>query len=85
MGTPINNSLLDHQQYKVEFIDGRIEIQTANIMDDIVLAQVDDNGHRHLLIDEIEVHRIDESDIPKSQWTYTPPSGMIRNKRTTMG
>ena len=69
----------------MEFIDGRIEIQTANIMDDIVLAQVDDNGHRHLLIDEIEVHRIDESDIPKSQGTYNTPSGMIRKIKMTRG
>ena len=83
MGTPINNSLLDHQQYKVEFIDGRIEILTINTIAENLLAQVDENGHRHLFIDEIEDHKIDESAIPKNQGTYTTPSGTIRKRRTT--
>ena len=85
MGTPSNNPLLDHQQYQVEFIDGRIKILTANIMVENFLAQFDDNGHRHLLIDEIEDRHIDEIDIPKIQGTYTTPSIMIRKKRTKRG
>ena len=85
MGTPINNSLLYHQQYKVEFIDGRIEILTANIIAKNSLAQVDDDGYRNLLIYEIEDHQIDESAIPKRQLTYTTPSIMIRNKISTRG
>ena len=31
MGKPSNNPLLYHLKYKVEFIDGRIDILTANI------------------------------------------------------
>ena len=85
MGTPSNNTLLDHQQYEVEFIDGRIEILTANILAKNLLAQVDDVGHWHLLIDEIEDHRIDDSAIPKSQGAYSTPSGMINKKRQTYG
>ena len=57
MGTPSKNLLLYHRQYKVEFINMRIEILTANIIAENLLAQVDDNENRHLLIDEIEDHR----------------------------
>ena len=81
----MTNSMLDHRQYEVEFINGKINILTANITAENVLAQVDDDGHRYLLIDKIEDYLIDEIYIPKSQGTYTTPSGMIRKKRTTSG
>ena len=58
---------------------------TANIIAENLLAQVDDDGHQHLLIDEIEDHRFDESVVPKSEETYTMESGLHRNKRTTRG
>ena len=52
-----------------------IEILTANIIAENLLAQVKDDGHRNLLINEIEDHRIDESAIPKIQKKYTTPPG----------
>ena len=69
----------------MELIDRRIEILTTNIIAENLLEQVDDDGHRHLLIDEIEDHQINESAIPKSQETYNTPSRMIRKKITTRG
>ena len=45
VGTSNNNPLLDLQQYKVEFLDGTIEILTANIIAENLLAQVDEEGH----------------------------------------
>ena len=64
LGVPSNNPLLDHRQYKVEFLDGRTEVLTANIIAENLLAQVDDEGHRHLMIDEIEDHRVLDDAIP---------------------
>ena len=58
---------------------------TANIIAENLLAQVDDDGHQHLLIYEIEYHRVDKSAVPKSEGTYTTGSGLHRNKRTTRG
>ena len=58
---------------------------TANIIAENLLAQVDDEGHRNMLIDEIEDHRFDDSAGPKSEGTYTMGSGLHRNKRTTRG
>ena len=58
---------------------------TANIISENFLAQVDDDGHQHLLIGEIEDHRFDERAVPKSKGNYTTGSGFHRNKRTTRG
>ena len=69
MGRPHNNPLLDHRQYEVEFLDGRTEILTANIIDDNLLAQVYDDGHSHILIDEIEYHRVYKTVFPKIEVT----------------
>ena len=43
----------------MEFLDGSIEILTANIIAENLLAQVDSEGHRQLLLKEIVDHRTD--------------------------
>ena len=43
-GVPNNNPLLDQQQYVVEFMDGRIEVLTANIIAENLLSQVVSSG-----------------------------------------
>jgi hypothetical protein len=50
-----------------------------------MLAQVDEEGHRQMLIDEIEDHRMMEDVIPIDQGDYTTPSGMKRKRQTTKG
>ena len=65
IGRPSNNPLLDSRRYKVEYLDGTTEVLTANIIADNLLDQVDDQGHRHLMIDEIEDHRKNSDAIPK--------------------
>ena len=85
IGTPNNNPILDLRQYEVEFMDGEVETMTANLIAENILAQVDDEGHRHLMLDEIEDHRVLENAVPKSEGTYTTQQGMKRKKRTTQG
>ena len=58
---------------------------SANIMAENLIAQVDDHGNRHLLIDEIEYHRSTEEAISSDQGTYKTKSGFDRKKRTTKG
>ena len=41
---------------EVQFQDGAIEIMTANALAENILTQVDDFGHRYLLLDEIVDH-----------------------------
>ena len=65
IGRQRNNPLLDSQRYKVEYLDGTTEVLTDNIIAENLLSQVDDQGHRHLMIDEIEDHRKNSDAIPK--------------------
>ena len=61
LGEPIgianNNPLLDTRQYDIEYLDGTIETFTTNLIAENILAQVDEDGHRQLLLDEIFDHK----------------------------
>ena len=50
IGRPSNNPLLDSWRYELEYLDGTTEVLTANIIAENLLAQVDDQGHCHLII-----------------------------------
>ena len=76
IGKPSNNPLLDSRQYEVEYTDGTTEVLAANIIAENLLAQVDDQGDRHLMIDEIEDHRKNSDAVPKGKGTILTPSGM---------
>jgi hypothetical protein len=78
VGRPSTNPLLDSRQYEVEFMDGETEILIANIIAENSLAQVDEKGHRQMLIDEIEDHRITDDAILVDEGTFNTPSGMKR-------
>jgi hypothetical protein len=72
IGRPSTNPLLDSRQYEVKFMDGDMEILTVNIIAENLLAQVDEEGHRQMLIDKIEDHRTKEDAIPINEGNYTP-------------
>ena len=65
--------------------DGTTDVIVANIVAENLLSQVDDNGHRHLLIDEIEDHRKLKSAISKAQGTFKSKSGLVKKTKTTAG
>ena len=86
VGKASNNPLTDTRQYEVEFDDGSIEILSANIIAENILAQVDEEGHRQMLMQEIIDHRVDTSQaIPKSEGEYTNKHGVKSKIRTTKG
>ena len=85
IGRPSNNPLLDSRQYEIEYLDGTTEVLAANIIAENLLAQVDDQGHQHLMIEEIEDHRNNSDAVPKEKGTIITPSGLERKKRTTKG
>ena len=84
-GVPSNNPLLDTRMYEVEFIDGSTETIAANIIAENLLAQVDEEGHRQMLIDEIVDHRKYDTAISKEDGFYETPQGLKRRVRTTKG
>jgi Reverse transcriptase (RNA-dependent DNA polymerase) len=82
---PTNNPLLDSRVYEVEYDDGFTEAVAANVLAENILAQVDEDGFRRLMLDEIVDHRIKPDAIPRSQGTYTTASGTTRRVHTTRG
>lgn len=52
-GKSNKNPILDTRVYEVQFVDGHTEEYAANVIAESVFAQVDDEGHQHLLLDEI--------------------------------
>ena len=47
-----SNTLIDMRAYEVEFIDGTTETLTANNIAKYILAHMDEEGHRQLLLDK---------------------------------
>lgn len=85
MGTAHDNPMLDTRQYEVAFDDGHVEVYSANVLAESILAQVDDLGHKHRLLDEIIGHRFTAEAIPRSKGTVQTPSGATRKIKTTKG
>ena len=50
-GTESTNPLVNTRAYEIEFIDGTTETLTANIIEGNLLAQVDEEGHRQILLE----------------------------------
>ena len=64
--TAKSNPLLDFRQYDVKFVDGNVEELTANIIAENLIAQIDEEGHRQIMLDEIVDHRTTRDAIPKT-------------------
>ena len=47
------NPILDSRMFEVEYLDGTTEVMAANSIAENVMAQVDDDGYRQMLMDEI--------------------------------
>jgi hypothetical protein len=85
IGRPSTNPLLDSQQYKVEFMGGETKILAPNIIAENLLAQVDEERHRKMLIAEIEDRRINDDAVPFEEGTFDTAYGMKQRRRTTKG
>ena len=88
-GEPIGrshpNPLFDTREYEIEFTDGSKEKYQANVIAENMFAQVDDEGHQYLLLQEITDHRKDNSAVPISDGFVRSANGMQKPKVTTRG
>ena len=57
IGNSHPNPILDTGLYEVQFDDGRVDTYSANIIAENIFEQVDDEGKKWLLMDEIVDHR----------------------------
>ena len=63
IGTSNENPILDRLVYEVEYQDGHKASMTTNAIAQNLLAQIDAEGNRHGLFDEIVNHRTDGAEI----------------------
>ena len=66
IGTESIDPLVDTNAYGIEFIDDTIEILTSNVIAENLLAQVDKEGHRQILLDKTINYRRNNDAFHKS-------------------
>ena len=85
IGTAHDNPLLDTRLYEVEYMDGYKASLAANTIAINMFAQVDDEGNRHVLFDQIIDHRTDGTEIQQDDAFIISPNGGRRRRETTRG
>jgi hypothetical protein len=85
IGTAHDNPILDTRMYEVEFLDGHTEALSANDIAENMFAQVDEEGHRHVILQEIVDHKRDHQSITADDAFITSSNGVRRRKETTIG
>jgi hypothetical protein len=85
IGKANNNPLLDTRIYEVEYPDGHKASLAANAIAENMFAQVDDEGNRHVLFQEIVDHRTDGSEVKQQDAFVLTRTGTKRRKETTQG
>ena len=86
-GNPIGrahqNPILDTRMFEVEFLDGEKQAMAANLIAENMFAQVDQHGHRMVLIDEITDFRSDDRAVKHADAWTTRENGRKYRKPTT--
>ena len=85
IGTANDNPLLDTRIYEVEYIDGHKASLAANTIAENMFAQVDDEGNRHVLFQEIIDHRVDGTEVKHDDAFIISKNGGRRRRETTKG
>jgi hypothetical protein len=80
-----DNPLLDTREYKVEFLDGHVESMSANSIAQHLFSQIDEEGHRHVLLDDIIDFRMDGTAVDKADFFVTMKNGVKRRCQTMQG
>jgi hypothetical protein len=80
IGMAADNPLLYTRAYTVEFPDGREESLTANLISQSLYSQIDKEGNKHLLLDDIIDHKRNENAIDKSDAFVTIKNGFQRGR-----
>ena len=85
IGTANDNPILDTRLYEVEYADGYKASLAANAIAENMFAQVDDDGHRFVLLDSVVDHRVDGTEVRKENGFIQSSNGGRRWKETTKG
>ena len=80
-----DNPILNSRVYDVMFPDGAVKEYAANMIAENMWAQVDDEGHQYMLLDEITDHRKDQSAVAKDEQYTVTKRGNQKLRQTTIG
>ena len=83
IGKAHENPLLDTREYEVEFLDGHLEALSANLIAQNLFSQIDEEGARHVLLDDIIDHRWNAMALDKEDAFITMSNGVKRRRQTT--
>ncbi len=84
-GKANDNPILDARMHQVECSDGHKASLAANAVAENMFAQVDDEGNRHVLFQEIIDHGTDGAELKQQDAFITTRSGAKRRRETTKG
>ena len=88
-GNPIetrhDNPLLNTRSCLVRVSDGSERECMHNVIAESMFAQADSEGQMHLLMDETQNHKHDQTAILKEDGWFTTRTGTTRRKKTTKG
>ena len=79
------NPILNTRVYDVMFPDGSIQQYAANLIAENIYSQVDEDGHRYTLMDEIVDHWKDDTAYDKANGFVTDKYGNKSRCTTTKG
>ncbi len=85
VGIAHSNPILDTRVFEVEYMDGYTVSMTANAIAEHLFSQVDSEGRRLLLIDEIMDHRKSDQAVEIADGFITSANGRRHRRRTTKG
>ena len=85
IGSSNPNPLLDSREYLVCFEDGTEETYTANLIAECLYSQVDDEGRRLQVMQEIVDHEKKDNTLLEEDAYYSTTKAGPRPKRTTKG
>ena len=85
IGMADQNPLLDTRMYEVEFADGEKASLVANYIAENLFAQVDDEGNRQVLMNEITDYRTNGTKLKQQDVFISTKTGTKRRWETTKG
>ena len=85
IGMANENPILDSLMYEVEYQDGMRASLAANYIAENLFAQVDQEGDRHVLLDEIIDYRVNRCEVKLQDAFITTGTGTRRRRETTIG
>ena len=81
IGLANENPILDTRMHEVKYLDGERTLLAANNIAENLFAQIDDEGNRQVLIDEIIGHRSNEHAVKQQDAFITTRTGTKRRRK----